>query len=187
MATGRLVPLLHEFLRVGIELIAAAETHGPWSRTEFLVTKRLSCIRTHVHQVQPNTDGVTYCSCLFDQQITIAARQLVISRTYTRWPLRTRSDSTLSQSFQRIHGSFLYHVLSCRTSQTAVKCDPLRGASFVGHLASCSSFFAVEMSPSRSGRTPIMGDLRHRFTDLSHEIRAHHHGSGSENSPEFSG
>ena len=25
------------------------------------LTERLSCIRTHVHQVRPNTDGVTYC------------------------------------------------------------------------------------------------------------------------------
>ena len=79
-----------------------------------------------------------------------------------------------------------FHVLSCECPRSAVRCDPRRGAPLVRHLVSCSSFFASKCCHLDLDRLQ-RGDLCHRFTELSHEICAHRHGSGSENSPAFSG
>ena len=80
-------------------------------------------------------------------------------------------------------------------SSRAVRVPP-RAARWVPHELphSLNASSRALRAPPRAARCVTrnsyrlrMGDLRHRFTKVSDEIRAHHHASGSKNSPEFSG
>ena len=91
-----------------------------------------------------------------------------------------------TQSFQRIHGSFLSRA-EMRTSQIRCKMrSPSRGAA-CSSLGELLAILCVEISLSRSGQTPKLVIFDTDSRSYPTRFCALRHGSGSESSPEFSG
>ena len=105
----------------------------------------------------------------------------MVRRRFDRFPEAVRARRSRFKGFTAVS----FHLLKCERPRSTVDAIPVVGRRF-GHLAICSSFFASKCRHRDLDR-PQMGDLRHRFTELSHEICAHRHSSGTENWPEFSG